>query len=206
MTVVQMVASAYGVPPDRVSGAPRWAVTDLYEIHAKAPGNATGAETIRMMQSLLRDRFKLAVREELRDLPVYELRVARDDGRLGSRMRLSPIDCTAPDWQKRAAMVAPPSGLPQHCSTQVSAGRIAAGSVALDRFAPMLNGPSGRAVLNRTGLAGFFDIDVEWSSGAAADEPSIFTAVQEQLGLKLEPAIAPLAVIVVDRVERPSEN
>src|SRR5687768_1810508 len=82
LTVVQFVGSAYGVPSERVFGAPRWATTDRYEIRANASGNPTGAETTLMLQSLLRDRFKLAVRIERRDFPVFELKVARADGRL----------------------------------------------------------------------------------------------------------------------------
>jgi uncharacterized protein (TIGR03435 family) len=205
-TVVQLVGAAYGVPSERVLGAPRWATRDLYEIHAKAAGDPTGAETTLMLRSLLRDRFKLAVRDELRDFPVYELRVASVDGRLGSRMRPSPFDCNDPESRKRAQSLPIANGLPQHCFTQANSGRIAGSSVTLDRFAPQLTGPAGRTVLDRTGLVGGYDIDLEWSLDSAAEKPSIFTAVQEQLGLKLENAIAPLAVVLIDRVERPSEN
>jgi uncharacterized protein (TIGR03435 family) len=205
-TVVQLVGSAYGVPSERVLGAPRWATGDLYEVHAKARGNPTGAETTRMLQSLLRDRFKLAVREELRDYPVYELRVARADRRLGSRIQASPIDCSDPESRRRGEALPVANGLPQHCFTQASGGRVTASGLTLERFAPQLTGPAGRTVLDRTGLAGGFDIDLEWSADSSPEKPSIFTAVQEQLGLTLESATAPLAVIVVDRVERPTGN
>jgi uncharacterized protein (TIGR03435 family) len=208
MTVVQLVGSAYGVPPDRVLGAPRWATTDLYEIHAKAAGNPTGAEMTLLLQSLLRDRFKLTVREELRDSPVYVLKVAHDDGRLGSRMRLSAIDCSDPESRKRAEARPNPGNGPPPCTSQFAAGagRIVGSSVSMGRLAPMLTGPTGRTVLDRTGLAGGYDIDLEWSVGTSPDKPSILAAVQEQLGLRLESATAPLAVVLIERVERPTEK
>jgi uncharacterized protein (TIGR03435 family) len=208
MTVAQLVGSAYGVPSDRVVGAPRWATRDLYEIHATAAGNPSGAETTQLLQALLRDRFKLAARTELRDYPVYELRVARADGRLGSRMQPSPIDCSDPEARQRAEALPIRSDAPPPCTIRVDAGaaRIVTSSVSIDRLVPNLSGPAGRTVLDRTGLSGGYDIDLEWSPDSSAEKRSIFTAVQEQLGLTLESATAPLAVIVIDRVERPNED
>ena len=81
-----------------------------------------------------------------------------------------------------------------------------AGALNVDILVGTLTSASGRPVLNRTGLGGFYNIDLEWAPTPDADGVSIFTAVEEQLGLKLESSTAPLDVVVVDRIERPTEN
>ena len=86
-------------------------------------------------------------------------------------------------------------------------GKLSAGVISINDLIPILTGASGRTVLNRTGVDGWFDVELEWApTPDVPDAVSIFTAVQEQLGLKLESSTAPLDVVIVDRLERPTEN
>jgi uncharacterized protein (TIGR03435 family) len=92
------------------------------------------------------------------------------------------------------------------CRMGGGTGRFTMTSVTLDTLATMLTKPAGRLVSDRTGLTGLFDVDLEWAEEAGSDKPSIFAAVQEQLGLKLESVREPVDVVVIDHVERPTED
>jgi uncharacterized protein (TIGR03435 family) len=205
-----VISFAYDVPSSRLIGGPGWLVTDRYDISARGKDGATRDETSQMLRAMLRDRFRLAARVEKRDLPVYHLVLARADGRLGSGMRRSPVNCLDPEARKKAYAAALPNSRIV-CGLQDGAGSFTGGGVEVATIASVLTGASGRPVLDRTGLSGGFDVDLRWTPSLAGDAAppdvvSIFTAVQEQLGLKLENATAPLDVLVIDRIERPSEN
>src|SRR5688572_7064844 len=207
MPVRSLIAIAYGLPNDRLIGAPAWLATTRYDINATGKENPVRAETEQMFRALLRDRFRLAVHPEKRELPVYSLVVARPDGRLGPGLRRSAIDCNDPEARKKAAAAAVP-GARMTCGIMFGSGQITAGGTEVSVLLGTLTSASGRAVLDRTGLTGGYDIDLKWtvSPQPDADAVSIFTAVQEQLGLKLENATAQLDVLVIDRIERPTEN
>jgi uncharacterized protein (TIGR03435 family) len=144
------------------------------------------------VQSLLEDRFKLMLHREVHNMPVYSLVVARKGGAPGPRLRRSSTDC-----EKERSK----------CSIRTVPGRFTAGGVTLETLAIMLSGPAGRLVFDRTGLAGVFAVDLEWSADQApSDAPSIFAAAQEQLGLKLDFVREPVDVVVIDHVERPKED
>ena len=205
-----VISLAYDVPSSRLIGGPGWLVTDRYDISARGKDAATRDETAQMLRAMLRDRFQLAARVEKRDLPVYHLLLARADGRLGSGMRQSPFNCRDPEARKKAYAAALPNSRIV-CGLQDGAGSFTGGGVEVATIASVLTGASGRPVLDKTGLSGGFDVDLKWtpslaSDAAPPDAVSIFTAVQEQLGLKLESGTAPLDVLVIDRIERPSEN
>jgi uncharacterized protein (TIGR03435 family) len=142
----------------------------------------------------------------MKDSAVYALTLARRDGRLGPRMRRAETEC-AP------AGSTPPSsqGPERRCGFKLGNGALSGQGTTMARLAGELSFV-GRQVIDRTALTGAFDIDLEWtpeSPGAALSPDagaSIFTALQEQLGLKLEPSTAPLEIIVIDSAERPSEN
>jgi uncharacterized protein (TIGR03435 family) len=179
-----------------------------------------------MMQRMLADRFQLAVHTETRELPVYALTVARSNGRLGPNLRTAATDCEALIGQmlKGAQGGGPPPAAPQRpgggpaCGMRFDGRRVTAGGTSMAALARSLAGPVGRLVEDRTGLAGGFDFDFEFTVDPAAappgaplpppdaNAPSIFTALEEQLGLKLEPTRAPVDVLVIDRAERPTEN
>jgi len=168
-----------------------------------------------MLRNLLADRFKLAAHRETRDMPAYALVRAKADGTLGPQMRRSTIDCEA---EAARALAAKRGGAPPgqdgsakpivRCRVSTSAARIVGTGTTIPELMRRLSAPLGRAVVDRTGLSGSFDLELQWSPEQAADTsgPSIFTAVQEQLGLKLESQRAPVEVLVIDRVESPAPD
>ena len=196
--VFWLVASAYseslgGLRPEQIVGAPPWLESEHYDIVAKAedPADMSSFEkTRRLLRSLLEDRFQLRAHREQREMPVYALVHARSDDALGPRFKQSTPDC----FQESAKCGFPGGPF----------GRIKAGAISMDLLTQLLSSASGRIVVDRTGLKGGFEIDLEYSPDqTASDKPSIFTAVQEQLGLKLESTKAPVDVLVIDHVERP---
>ena len=148
-------------------------------------------ELLAMLRNLLADRFKLVVHRELREMPAYALVNAKTDGTLGPQMRRSEIDCEAEAARAFAAKRggAPPGQKPiVRCRISTNAGRIVGTGTTITELMRRLSAPLGRAVVDRTGLSGSFDLELQWSPDQAADTPgpSLFTAIQEQLGLKLE--------------------
>jgi uncharacterized protein (TIGR03435 family) len=208
MSARSIAALAWGLPTDRVAGAPGWASDERYDIDARSKDAPTRDDTRLMLQALLRDRFALAAHVEMRDLPVYLLRRLRPAGTLGPGLRPSAIDCADPAARaKITADVLRPNRMV--CGFTLNDGVLNGGSMALADLQPVLTSAAGRPVLDRTGIPGTFDIDLKWATGTAEparDTVSIFTAVQEQLGLTLDGATAPLDVLVIDHIERPSEN
>jgi len=158
-----------------------------------------------MLRSLLEDRFRMSVRREIRDLPIYALVIARADGRLGPRLRRPTSDFCA----RRAAAadkgidMPPPAGTV--CGIRGNSNELTAGSFPIAGFARFLAGESGRLVVDRTGLTGEWDFDLKWSAPGAPnpdpDHPVIFTALLEQLGLRLEATNGPVEALVIDRIE-----
>jgi uncharacterized protein (TIGR03435 family) len=182
------------------------------------------------MRSLLAERFKLSVHREKRELPIYELVLARSDGKLGPELRPSSADCRAIIEARKAQGQKPDlpkAGERPQCGARVGFGELAAGGQPLLELIALLSSTVQRNVVDRTGLSGNFDIYLKWTpdqlpprpAGLPADQPlringlaidpdgpSIFTALQEQLGLKLESAHGPVDVLVIDHVERPSPD
>ena len=161
-----------------------------------------------MLQNLLIERFKLVARRDRRDMPIYALVVARSDRRLGPQMKPSTADCAAllaAFKASGATRQTPDSNL---CGGKSSKGRIWGTGVPLDDLARRLV-VAGRPVVDMTGLTGLFDLDLKFTPDDAPDPASgasVFTAVQEQLGLRLEPRQAPANVFVIESVERPTPD
>jgi uncharacterized protein (TIGR03435 family) len=228
VTLEFLLASAYAAPGRmalegfRVFGAPAWAGVDRYDIQAKAAGTVSMQQLASMLQALLADRFKLVVHHEVRELPVYALMVARTDGKFGAGLRAGESDCHDGPFvsgQARPVPCAPDYG---------PAGRVIARSIDMPTLATNLSYRVNRVVLDKTGLTGVYAVDLKWTpdpseftnsplgppptrspleaSGAASDGPSLFTALQEQLGLKLQSTKGPVDVIVIDHAEKPTEN
>ena len=202
MPLLRIIGAAYEVGPilSRLTGGPSWMQNERFDITATLPEGTTFREVPAMMRALLADRFKLVVRRETREAPAYALTLARDDGRLGPRLRRSAIDCVA---EQKAGRQHP------HCQTQVDSNIQIRGQ-GMATLARLLPSFAQRPVVDRTGLTGEFDVDIEiaqQTTAAGLDAGGgIFTAITEQLGLKLEPISAPLEFIVIESVERPTAN
>jgi uncharacterized protein (TIGR03435 family) len=188
-----------------------------------------------MMRALLADRFKLVVHNETKEMPIYALIVARSDGKLGPQLKPSDVDCAAmiAAGRGRGPGAMPPPGPPQPgappappppCGIRIGPGNMAVGASPMSQVANTLSQFAGRIVLNKTGLTGNYDFTLTWTpdqlpqrppgapeplvNGVPIDPngPSLFTAIQEQLGLKLDSQRGPVTVLVIDRAERPTEN
>ena len=203
--------------PYQLVNAPDWIETARFDIEAKADReysareDAPAPELLAMLRNLLADRFKLVVHRELREMPAYALVNAKTDGTLGPQMRRSEIDCEAEAARAFAAKRggAPPGQKPiVRCRISTNAGRIVGTGTTITELMRRLSAPLGRPVVDRTGLSGSFDLELQWSPDQTADTPgpSLFTAIQEQLGLKLESQRAPVEVLVIDRLERPTPD
>jgi uncharacterized protein (TIGR03435 family) len=225
-TLRMLVQTAYGVHDDQIVGGPTWTHSARFDVVAKAEGNAsTGVFIDRarlMLRQMLADRFRLTLHHETRDLPIYALVVARRDGRLGPQLRPSDaVECTAAEALNPRAPA--PTGDPDvrlPCGGGFSRqGHMAARASMFVMFVTGLSNWSDRLVFDRTALAGSFDWDLQWSAerlsadtpNAASDRSSdaglsLFTALQEQLGLKLESTTGPVDALVIDHVERPTED
>jgi uncharacterized protein (TIGR03435 family) len=202
----QLIVFAYRLKDFQV-GAPSWTESERYDIAARSPEGGQGDNRQRL-QTLLADRFTLKVHRETREQPVYALILARSDGRLGPQLKPSTIDC-------KAAAMAKDGGLScgMNTSSGGAAGRISAIGQSMEALADALgNYGLSRMVIDRTGLKGAFDIELAWKPDTAIvaatgpDAPSLFTALQEQLGLKLDARRGPVEFLVVDSVDRPTEN
>jgi uncharacterized protein (TIGR03435 family) len=191
VTVKTLMIVAYKLQDYQIIGGPAWMDSDRFDIAAKAEDKANAEQVAEMIKSLLADRFKLKFHRETRELPVYALLV----GKNGSKLT-------------------PSIGGDNHDSNTLR-GKITGQNIPMETFIKLLSNQLDRLVVDRTGLAGNYDLQLEWSpeaSRTSADAgtepagPSIFTAVQEQLGLRLDATRASVDAIVIDALERPSEN
>jgi uncharacterized protein (TIGR03435 family) len=211
------IVFAYGVQAYQVTGGPSWVGSDRYDVQAKAEGNATVRQMEGpMLQSLLADRFKLLFHRETQQLPVYELTRAGGNTKLQQTKegscRVYDVDAPAP----RPADPTAPANLPgcgYHASESGINRALDGKGVSIAALASDIARTVRRAVIDKTGLTGTYDLHLEWSDAPlnatdpdTLNRPSIFTAVTEQLGLKLESVKGPVDVIVIDRIERPSDN
>jgi len=246
LTLRVYIQFAYKLPPYQVEAAiahaPKWVNTDFFEIDASAPGNPTKDQMRLMMQSLLADRFKLAVRFETREIPVLALTQVKA-GKLGPKLnphaegpacpdqavQPSPLDILA----ARDAMLRAKAVFPPVCDAMIARGTpdgvmvvgsrntsIALVAEAISSYGS-LQGELNRPVLDQTGLDGRFDFALAFKQdennrlGAtttadapppAPDVPPLMDALRQQLGLKLTASKGPVRILVIDHVERPSEN
>ena len=225
-----IVRFAHDVDDTRLVGGPDWIGSERFDIVATAERDIPAwtpdgppAVLLSMVRSLLAERFHLETHRDTRELPVYALVLARSDRKLGPRAGVSTVDCAAASARAdvRPAPAAP-AEVPA-CGMRIGPGQMLLGGVPMSRFATVLAGFAGRLVIDRTGLAGNYNLQLSWTpqgprlggpppEGAPPLPPvdpngaSLFASIQEQLGLKLEPTRAPLEVVVIDRVERPSPD
>ena len=206
VTAHQLIIYAYRLRPFQLASGPRWIGSDRFDIQARPPENAK-PDNPAMTRALLRDRFKLVAHTETKQDQVYALVLARGDGRLGPQLKPSTQNCAA-------AQPGTPSPCGMNTSTNDTTGRLVGTGQSMEQLAAALGGFGlNRMVLDRTGLTGSFDIELKWTpdnartgSAQSNDAPSIFAALQEQLGLRLDSQRGPVEFLVVDSIERPTPD
>jgi uncharacterized protein (TIGR03435 family) len=213
-TARRLIIYAYGLPTARVVGGPGWIDSDAFDIEARTAATTSNEEARLMVRALLRERFRLDVHREMRDGTVYTLRRVRGD-RLGPQLAPSTVDCTnggpAVTPQRKGEPVA---GRPRRCAIETFSDRGSTthrAAVPIAELARALSTRLGTRVVDETGLAGRYDIDLRFApdtlvTGRPSEWPELLPAVQAQLGLKLQPSNAPLEFLVIDRIERPSTD
>jgi uncharacterized protein (TIGR03435 family) len=199
-----LLQRAYGLQPFQIIG-PDWVATALYDVAAKVPPGATKDDFNRMLQNLLEDRFKMKLHHETRDFPSYDLVIAKGGLKLKDAVSTDAgIAKAAPDASGGIITTRPP----KDGSGFITTGR----GAKLAGLANMLqNQLKGSVVTDHTGLTDTYDFHFEFSPpdvGTTGDfsAPSIFTALEKELGLKLEATKTQLDCIVIDHIEQPSEN
>jgi uncharacterized protein (TIGR03435 family) len=228
-TVKLLITIAYGVKEFQVSGGPGWINTDRFDVDAKMsdteveylnklPPDQQNTRMGLMVQGLLADRFQLKVSHATKDLPVYALVVAKN----GPKLHEAKPGDTYPNGIKGLDGVAHPGMM------RMGPGQLTGQALQMGQVATLLSQMLGRDILDHTGLKGQYDVNLQWTpdvgegmmlGGPAGPKPpgdnpappestgpSIYTALQEQLGLKLDSTKGPVEIVVVDHVEQPSEN
>jgi uncharacterized protein (TIGR03435 family) len=189
VTLKRCIMGAYGVGPNQILGEPDWLDSDHFEIVAKAEEPVGDSILMAMLQTLLAERFKLSIHRETKAIQALVLELAKN----------------GPKLEKSAD---------GESTTNSGRGLINARNTTMDRFAEVLSRQMDLPVVNRTGLEGVFNLKLEWTpesskpvkDGAAMEGPSIFTAIQQQLGLRLRSQKAPVEILAIDHAEKPSEN
>ena len=197
-----VIRTAFNVQNDQIVGVPDWLDADRFDINAKAPDDIRPDQIAPMMQALLAHRFNLTTHHDMREVPVFALQRVRRDDSLGTGLR--PTACPALEIDLKE---------PKPCANINPAPNILTMRGApIATFAQYLAPYVNRVVVDRTGLDGRYDIVLKWSAEQQQqqtpkdDLPSLFTALQEQLGLKLESSKAMVDVLVIDSVERPTPD
>jgi bla regulator protein blaR1 len=229
-TLQMLIHAAYGVEDHQISGGPGWLNSDHYDIEAKMDSATAEAlhklsedqgrlERQRMLQALLADRFKLTIHRETKELPIYALVIAKNGPKIQEARPgdTYPNGFKGPDGRAGAGMF-----------FMNGNGSVTGQGIPIENLTRLLSRQLGRTVVDKTGLTGKYDFTVKWtpdeSQGAMfkgpgsgpqgsaskpppdSSGPSIFTAIQEQLGLKLESQKGLVEILVIDHVEKPSEN
>jgi uncharacterized protein (TIGR03435 family) len=230
----QLIVAAYGVQPFQVIGGPSWLTTDRFDITAKAEGAPPPAQMNLMLRALLSERFKLVARTEQREMPAYSLVKARDDGRLGPGLMPAAVDCGAAGRGRGVPPPPPPGGAPRAggpagpaggCRVMIAPGRLTVAGQPIAQLATVLGQQLGQPVVDKTGLTGSYDFELSFMPDGGRgmpigplppgapplppidpDAPSLFTALQEQLGLKLQSERTMVDVVVIDSVAPPTED
>jgi uncharacterized protein (TIGR03435 family) len=221
-TLRTIIRNAYQLQAYGLIGGPSWLQTNRFDIVAKAPSDVPAGQVRLMLRTLLADRFKLTMHTETRELPVYVLVTARRNRKTGPQLRQAEADC-ADATGPALALDFPGSRDPDAPCGFLGpgvGGGVKFRGVTMEAFARFLAPTVHRPVIDRSGLAGYFDIDLELTTELGppppppgepdrfdrSSAPSIFTTLQEQLGLKLESSRGPVEVLVIDHVEQPSPD
>jgi uncharacterized protein (TIGR03435 family) len=226
-TLRRVIAEAYRVRSFQVTGGPAWIDSDRFEIIAKAQSDAPfalqlgpdgtrtpGAASFLIVQQLLKERFKLAAHVDMRDGPVLALVSGTKDGRPGAQLRPPAFDCAK--FNPRDPDLPPPPG--GFCGgIRAGAGSLVGKSATMRQLSATLSGILQQFVVDRTSLNGTFDLDLSWTPAPLTADPSVppagaetgqslYAALREQLGLKLDSQRGRVEVVVIDHVEPPTED
>lgn len=185
MDVWDLITRAFEMRDSVMAGGPAWIKSDGFDIQATSSNSMGRPRALRMLQTLLEDRFHLRWHQEMRQMPVYALRVAPGGPKLGPAKEGQPV--------------------------RMQPGSFQAPSMTLGTLCNILEHETRRLVVDQTGLSGSYAIQLQWARDISGGTPdtsraSIFTAVKDQLGLQLESEKLPMKVMVIDDVQRPSEN
>lgn len=201
VSIKMMIDAGYGIKPSLVFGLPGWAQSQRYDIVAKVVDadkavleNLTREERRAMIRQLIIERFQMKTHIEVKTLPVYDLVVAKDGLKIQPTPRVDGVES-------------------KDENTNVNNQSITAKGCKMVTLASLLADQVERKVIDKTGLPGGYDVKLQWhgddapkGDNGAEDLPDIFTAVQEQLGLKLEADKGPVETLVIDHIEVPTEN
>jgi uncharacterized protein (TIGR03435 family) len=227
VTAGMLVRLAFQLQDNQIVGGPKWLFEDRFDV--KGTGTAQGRDgaLFDKLKSMLKDRFKLVTHVETREQPLYALVLARRDGKLGEKMTPSTADCTpaGPNGRGRGQAPPPTPGERPKCGFMIGPGRIMVGGQTMAAFAQNLSRFVGGIVVDKTRLTGTYDVELSYAPDpginafgrdlppqpgpapvATGDAPSIFAAVQEQLGLKLDATKGPIDVLVIDSAEKPTQD
>ena len=208
----------------QIVAGPEWINSDRFDIKAKSAGPLSVDDLSLAVRAMLEDRFELKIHREMREVPVYNLVVLKDGAKLklvGAPPSFNPTEAAVPAPPIRpGASIAPSAGMIFRGLNNVTGS-----AVSIEQLVGVLSSFVGRPVVDKTGLKGYFDLKLEFAaqngqrpapagpSGTPeatvsndTQRPSIFTAIQEQLGLRLEPSRNPVETVVIDSVAKPSEN
>ena len=209
VTVKELILFAYNLKDQQLAGGPGWAGSETFDVVGKPEGSANPDQIKLMMRTLLEDRFKLTMRHESKDLSVYNLVVQKN----GPKLTESKVDPQAgPGGPRR--------------NVRMGRGLVEGQQMSMAMLADVLSKVAGRTVLDKTGLTGTYDVKLEWTpdvgdtpfkglsregdapaaTSSEGSGPSLFTAIQEQLGLRLEAQKGAVEVFVVENVVKPSDN
>jgi uncharacterized protein (TIGR03435 family) len=201
-----LIAAAFDLSPQAISGGPEWVDSERWDILAKTPGGVRPdlSEQMSMLRQLLSERFKLAYHREPKQLSIYTLTLAKG----GPKLKESTV---LPD----ATPEGPP---PLIFDLSPTGAHLPARYATIAEFASVLQrSPLDRPVVDQTGLSGRYDFDLEFAPDESvwggivprpenSEKPNLFKALQEQLGLRLEATKGPVDVLVIDHIDKPSEN
>jgi uncharacterized protein (TIGR03435 family) len=214
-----VIRQAYRVPEARIIGGPDWLDTDRFDIMATAAGAANGDAIREMLRGLLKERFGLVMHTETREMPIYVLKSARNDASLGPNLRPSTTDCTG----RPSAMVAGKVVCGILVSQGTGSASLRGGGATIEQFVRFLGDFLDRPLIDESGVTGTFDFELQFTAlrsstpgapvpgglGPAAspdDVPTVFTAVREQLGLRIDSQRGRAEVWVIDSVSAPQLN
>jgi uncharacterized protein (TIGR03435 family) len=224
--LIRMTFSRFAFDSREIVGGPSWIDSDRFDVVAtmdlppQFDASGLPAGLVEMLRTLVEQRFHVRAHNERREGDVYTLTFARSDRKTGAGLRQAPDVC-AESMKELTKGSPPPRNGPLPCSFGGPPGTLVGTGVTMAMFANVLSGHAGRPVVDRTELAGSFDIELTFDPSSAAKAPpgappgpiarddtapSIFTALQEQLGLKLESTRGPIDVLVIDQAERPMPN
>ena len=217
MAIAPVIRTAYPADTSDLIGAPDWVNAEIYDLTAQAGREVPREQMEAMLRAMLAEKFKLVVHYEMQERPVYAMVIARADGRLGPNIRKSELDCDAIQaaWRAGSRDPVPPAGNGAPACGMSMRGtqgmEVLLGGRPLSTLASSFGSATGRVVVDKTGLQGNYEVTLNYMPQPKADAPpdappNIFTALQEQLGLKLEPDRAPLKILVIDGIERPTDN